>query len=69
MILPETRVTCAVDNTASSNVILGVWAEAVGEAILGIAVDELAGVGFAMPGPFDYVKGIALFERVFPYST
>jgi glucokinase len=67
MILPETRVTCAVDNTASSNVILGVWAEAVGEAILGIAIDELAGVGFAMPGPFDYVKGIALFERVEKY--
>jgi glucokinase len=67
MILPETRVTCPVDNTASADVILGVWAEAVGEAILGIAIDELAGIGFAMPGPFDYVKGIALFERVEKY--
>ncbi len=67
MILPETRVTCAVDNTASAEVILGVWAEAVGETILGIAVDELAGIGFAMPGPFDYVNGIALFERVEKY--
>jgi len=67
MILPETRVTCPVDNTASADVILGVWAEAVGEAILGIAVDELAGIGFAMPGPFDYVNGIALFERVEKY--
>ncbi len=64
MILPETRVTIPVDNTASADVILEVWSEAVGEAILGIAVDELAGIGFAMPGPFDYVKGIALFERV-----
>jgi glucokinase len=67
MILPETRVTCPVDNTASADAILGVWAEAVGEAILGIAIDELAGVGFAMPGPFDYVNGIALFERVEKY--
>ena len=67
MILPETRVTYPVDNTASADVILGVWSEAVGEAILGIAVDELAGIGFAMPGPFDYVKGIALFERVEKY--
>lgn len=67
MILPETRVTCPVDNTASADIILGVWAEAVGEAILGIPVDELAGIGFAMPGPFDYVKGIALFERVEKY--
>lgn len=67
MILPETRVTLPVDNTAPAEVILGVWAEAVGEAILGIAIDELAGIGFAMPGPFDYIKGIALFERVEKY--
>ncbi len=67
MILPETRVTCPVDNTAPAEVILDVWAEAVGEAILGIAIDELAGIGFAMPGPFDYIKGIALFERVEKY--
>jgi glucokinase len=67
MILPETRVTCAVDNTASADVILDVWSEAVGETILGIAIDELAGIGFAMPGPFDYMKGTALFERVEKY--
>lgn len=67
MILPETRVTSPVDNTAPADVILGVWAEAVGEAILGIPIDELAGIGFAMPGPFDYVNGIALFERVEKY--
>ncbi len=67
MILPETRVSYPVDNTAPADVILRVWAEAVEEAILGIPVDELAGIGFAMPGPFDYVKGIALFERVEKY--
>jgi glucokinase len=67
MILPETRVTIPVDNTASADVILGTWSEAVEEAILGIAIEELAGIGFAMPGPFDYVKGIALFERVEKY--
>jgi glucokinase len=67
MILPETRVTSPVDNKAAADVILGVWADAVGESILGITIDELAGIGFAMPGPFDYVKGIALFERVEKY--
>ncbi len=67
MILPESRVTLPVDNTASADVILGVWAEAIGEAILGIEVGEMAGIGFAMPGPFDYLKGIALFERVEKY--
>jgi glucokinase len=67
MILPESRVTYPVDNSASAEVILGTWADAVGESILGIPVDELAGIGFAMPGPFDYVQGIALFERVEKY--
>ncbi|MDD4644639.1 MAG: ROK family protein [Bacteroidales bacterium] len=64
MILPETRVTLCVDNTESADKILGVWAEAISQSILGITIDELAGIGFAMPGPFDYVNGIALFERV-----
>jgi glucokinase len=39
----------------------------VSQAILGIEPGELAGIGFAMPGPFDYVKGVALFERVEKY--
>ena len=67
MILPESRVTLKVDNTASSEQILAIWAEAIEESILGIERGDLAGVGFAMPGPFDYVKGIALFERVEKY--
>ena len=32
-----------------------------------VGKDEVAGIGFAMPGPFDYAKGIALFERVEKY--
>lgn len=64
MILPESRVTYPVDNKASSEEILGVWSEAIGEAILGIDLGDLAGIGFAMPGPFDYVNGIALFRLV-----
>jgi len=67
MILPESRVTLPVDNTASADDILGVWAEAIGESVLGIEIGELAGIGFAMPGPFDYVNGIALFEKVEKY--
>ncbi|MFO7616111.1 MAG: ROK family protein [Bacteroidales bacterium] len=67
MILPESRVSLPVNNKAEAGEILGVWAEAVSQAILGIEPGELAGIGFAMPGPFDYVKGIALFERVEKY--
>ena len=64
MILPESRVTSPVDNKASAEEILSVWSETIGDALLGIDTGELAGIGFAMPGPFDYVKGIALFRLV-----
>jgi glucokinase len=67
MILPESRVSLPVNNKAEAGEILGVWAEAVSQTTLGIEPGELAGIGFAMPGPFDYVKGIALFERVEKY--
>ncbi|MFH0759958.1 MAG: ROK family protein [Bacteroidota bacterium] len=67
MILPESRVKCRLNNKASADEILGVWSEAVGETILGIDLGDLAGIGFAMPGPFDYVNGIALFKLVDKY--
>ena len=67
MILPESRVSLPVDNKAPADEILNVWAEAIGESVLGIEIGQLAGIGFAMPGPFDYVNGIALFEKVEKY--
>lgn len=67
VILPESRVTLSVDNKAEAGEILSIWSEAIGEALLGIDVGDLAGIGFAMPGPFDYVKGVALFRLVEKY--
>ncbi len=67
VILPESRVTLSVDNKAEAAEILSIWSEAIGEAFLGIDVGDLAGIGFAMPGPFDYVKGVALFRLVEKY--
>jgi glucokinase len=43
-------------------VITGKWSNAINETVQKAGVDKPVGIGFAMPGPFDYVNGIALFE-------
>ncbi|MDD3663690.1 MAG: ROK family protein, partial [Bacteroidales bacterium] len=44
--------------------ILNAWAAAITEAAGNKPVDQLHGLGFAMPGPFDYPNGIGLFSGV-----
>jgi len=50
-----------VNNKAEATDILDSWAAAINQSLAHITAKELAGIGFAMPGPFDYEKGIALF--------
>jgi glucokinase len=50
-----------LDNHAEADAILDIWAGTIGKCIEKTGNKDLAGIGFAMPGPFDYVKGIPLF--------
>jgi glucokinase len=59
----------AVDNKASSDKILSSWAEALLQTILKIENGKLAGIGFGMPGPFEYDRGIARFAQVEKYYS
>jgi glucokinase len=68
-ILKETYATQKVDNQASADDILKNWTIALGMSLMNIDSDQLAGIGFAMPGPFDYEIGVALFERVAKYES
>ncbi len=61
-ILKETLTGREVDNQAHANVIIGVWAEALSEVLSKVPRERVKGIGFAMPGPFDYVKGISLYK-------
>ncbi len=58
-----------IDNQASADEILERWAGTINSSIEVVGRDLLQGVGFAMPGPFDYSKGIALFERVKKFES
>ena len=53
-----------VNGHGAADEILNTWAEAIAETCKGFVISDLAGIGFAMPGPFDYPCGIAWFENV-----
>lgn len=57
-------VRSAVDCHAPAGEILDKWASSVIQAAGEIPLSSLAGIGMAMPGPFDYESGVAWFENV-----
>ena len=70
IIIKESFATQKVDNQAQADDILESWTNALKKSLTYIDLDQLAGIGFAMPGPFDYEKGIALFtESVAKYQN
>jgi glucokinase len=62
-IIKESLATQAVDNQASAEQILNNWVMTLSRSIAKIDRTQLVGIGFAMPGPFDYAGGIALFTK------
>lgn len=68
-ILTDSFSTKKVNNKDSAENILAGWASAIDSALWNIKPDQLLGIGFAMPGPFDYENGIALFEKVAKYES
>lgn len=68
-ILKHTLAERAVNNQAQANVIIGLWSEALSESLSGVQIQDVKGIGFAMPGPFDYVKGISYIKGVAKYEN
>lgn len=68
-ILRETITERSVNNKASAGEIIGVWAESLGAVTDKIPREKLKGIGFGMPGPFDYVKGISYIKGVAKYEN
>jgi glucokinase len=62
-IVKESFTTQKVDNSAPADEILTSWADALTRTICKTGKDQLSGIGFAMPGPFDYENGIAMFTH------
>jgi glucokinase len=60
--LPETLSEADLDNQGTVEDIVGVWVRTIKRTIDIVGLENVKGVGFAMPGPFDYTHGIALFK-------
>jgi glucokinase len=67
-ILDETRTDRAVDNREEAEVIIGTWVQTLKNVIDKMPEGSLKGIGFGMPGPFDYVKGISYIKGVAKYE-
>ena len=68
-ILRETICEKAVNNQASATAIIGIWADALTGSLAKVPFEKVKGIGFAMPGPFDYVKGICYIKGVAKYEN
>lgn len=67
-LLKDTLTERAVDNRAKADVILTVWTEVLSAVLSKMPGNSVKGIGFAMPGPFDYVKGICYIKGVAKYE-
>ncbi len=67
-IIKGSRDESPVDNKAEADEILKVWTDSLKRVLRGMQIFNLRGIGFAMPGPFDYVNGICLIRGVPKYE-
>ena len=50
-----------LDKHAEASIIFSIWAKTIQQSIEQVGKENIVGMGFAMPGPFDYENGIPLF--------
>jgi glucokinase len=68
-IIRETLTERSVDNQAQASDIIGTWTQALSAVLAKVPPERVKGIGFAMPGPFDYVKGICYIRGVAKYEN
>lgn len=59
--LSDTFFESDLDNHGEAAQIVDVWGKTLKKVIEVAGIENVSGIGFAMPGPFDYVKGVPLF--------
>jgi len=68
-IIRDTLTERSVDNQAQASDIIGTWSRALSSVLEKVPRENVKGIGFAMPGPFDYVKGICYIHGVAKYEN
>jgi len=60
-LLENTHAENDLNNHGQPEEIIEAWGKTIKKTMELAGVENIVGIGFAMPGPFDYVKGISLF--------
>jgi len=68
-LLHETTSRSSLDSLGPADEILSVWAGTIRTSMELVPSPGPSGIGFAMPGPFDYPDGIARFHGVRKYDA
>lgn len=68
-IVDETISRSRIDNNGASHVILNLWSDTIRAALSKMPDAKLKGIGFAIPGPFNYQEGICLMKGVNKYES
>ncbi|MFC2080302.1 ROK family protein [Bacteroidota bacterium] len=58
-IIPNTLSESDLDNHGTADEIFAIWGGVVKQTMDLVGAENVAGIGFAMPGPFDYPNGIS----------
>lgn len=67
--IEDSKIRRPVDCHASGELIPDSWVDAIRVSANRLGLEKLAGIGFAMPGPFDYPNGIAWFKNVEKFES
>lgn len=68
-VLKETTSERSVDNKGQAPEIIKDWSDSIRSTLSKLPHYEVKGIGFAMPSPFDYVKGISYIRGVSKYEN
>jgi glucokinase len=68
-IIPETYFKSRVNSKASKEEIFREWGNVINQTLEKVEDENVMGIGIAMPGPFQYKTGIAMFERNDKYES
>ncbi len=61
-ILPNTTFSVKVNNKEHKDIVLENWSRAINRTIESVSSQKSVNIGIAIPGPFNYVTGVAMFE-------
>lgn len=62
VLLPETSAESDLDNHGTPEEIIAAWGNVIKKSLSAVDIDQVEGIGFAMPGPYDYAEGISLLS-------